>query len=212
MGRANLSHLTKEEKKDRRRLQQIERRKNNPAKEAEYNAKAAERKKQWAKDNEEKIKQGNAKLYQENRECRLEYAKSYREDNPEKIKESRKARYESNKESILAKNKEWRDSKPREYHNEYLRKWKSENRGKVVQSGKKRSIPMSKCLKLLGGRQIGVLNQFYNYASRISECIGIKHHVDHVLPLVGDGFTGLHVPWNLQVIPATINLRKGNRS
>ena len=212
MGRANLSHLTKEEKKDRRRLQQIERRKNNPAKEAEYNAKAAERKKQWAKDNEEKIKQGNAKLYQENRECRLEYAKSYREDNPEKIKESRKARYESNKEAILAKNKEWRDSKPREYHNEYLRKWKSENRGKVVQSGKKRSIPMSKCLKLLGEQQIGTLNQFYNYASRISECIGIKHHVDHVLPLSGDGFTGLHVPWNLQVIPATINLRKGNRS
>jgi hypothetical protein len=212
MGRANLSHLTKEEKKDRRRLQQIERRKNNPAKEAEYNAKAAERKKRWAKDNEKKIKQGNAKLYQENRECRLEYAKSYREDNPEKIKESRKARYESNKEAINAKNKEWRDSKPREYHNEYLRKWKSENRGKVVQSGKKRSIPMSKCLKLLGGQQIGVLNQFYNYASRISECIGIKHHVDHVLPLVGDGFTGLHVPWNLQVIPATINLRKGNRS
>jgi hypothetical protein len=212
MGRANLSHLTKEEKKDRRRLQQIERRKNNPAKEAEYNAKAAERKKRWAKDNEKKIKQGNAKLYQENRECRLEYAKSYREDNPEKIKESRKARYESNKEAINAKNKEWRDSKPREYHNEYLRKWKSENRGKVVQSGKKRSIPMSKCLKLLGGQQIGVLNQFYNYASRISECIGIKHHVDHVLPLAGDGFTGLHVPWNLQVIPATINLRKGNRS
>jgi hypothetical protein len=212
MGRANLSHLTKEEKKDRRRLQQIERRKNNPAKEAEYNAKAAERKKRWAKDNEKKIKQGNAKLYQENRECRLEYAKSYREDNPEKIKESRKARYESNKEAINAKNKEWRDSKPREYHNEYLRKWKSENRGKVVQSGKKRSIPMSKCLKLLGEQQIGTLNQFYNYASRISECIGIKHHVDHVLPLVGDGFTGLHVPWNLQVIPATINLRKGNRS
>jgi len=212
MGRANLSHLTKEEKKDRRRLQQIERRKNNPAKEAEYNAKAAERKKRWAKDNEKKIKQGNAKLYQENRECRLEYAKSYREDNPEKIKESRKARYESNKEAILAKNKEWRDSKPREYHNEYLRKWKSENRGKVVQSGKKRSIPMSKCLKLLGEQQIGTLNQFYNYASRISECIGIKHHVDHVLPLAGDGFTGLHVPWNLQVIPATINLRKGNRS
>ena len=112
----------------------------------------------------------------------------------------------------LAQNKEWRDSKPREYHNEYLRNWRSENRGKVVQSGKKRSIPMSKCLKLLGEQQIGTLNQFYNYASRISECIGIKHHVDHVLPLAGDGFTGLHVPWNLQVIPATINLKKGNRS
>lgn len=211
MGRANLSHLTKEEKKERVRLQQIERRKKNPAKEAEHNAKAAERKKQWAKDNEELLKQRAAEYYQENKEEIKARVKKRADDNPEKIKECSKAHYESNKEAILAQNKEWRDSKPREYHNEYLRKWKSENRGKVVQSGKKRSIPMSKCLKLLGEQQVGILNQFYNYASRISECIGIKHHVDHVLPLAGDGFTGLHVPWNLQVIPATINLRKGNR-
>ena len=211
MGRANLSHLTKEEKKERVRLQQIERRKKNPAKEAEYNAKAAERKRQWAKDNEELLKQRAAEYYQENRESIKARVKRRADDNPEKIKEYRKAHYESNKEAILAKNKEWRDSKPREYHNEYLRNWKSKNRGKIIQSGKKRSIPMSKCLKLLDEQQVGTLNQFYNYANRISECVGIKHHVDHVLPLAGDGFTGLHVPWNLQVIPATINLRKGNK-
>jgi hypothetical protein len=50
----------------------------------------------------------------------------------------------------------------------------------------------------------------YKYCASLRS-IGLDYEVDHIVPLQGKTVSGLHAPWNLQVITASENASKGNR-
>jgi hypothetical protein len=55
------------------------------------------------------------------------------------------------------------------------------------------------------------IKEIYALAIQRTALTGRKWHVDHVIPLKHPAVCGLHVPANLRVVPAEINLRKHNR-
>jgi 5-methylcytosine-specific restriction endonuclease McrA len=56
-----------------------------------------------------------------------------------------------------------------------------------------------------------MIEQAYELAALRTKIFGVAWHVDHVLPLRGKTVSGLHTPYNMQVILGSENSRKGNR-
>jgi hypothetical protein len=54
------------------------------------------------------------------------------------------------------------------------------------------------------------IKRVYELCKKVSDKTGVEHHVDHIIPLQGKNVCGLHVEKNLAVVPARMNLTKGN--
>lgn len=129
-------------------------------------------------------------LYDKNRTDVKSKNEKYSIKNKNKILEQKKDYYNKNKEFIKIKQKEYRTKNPHVH---------------IEKGAKRRSIRKNQT-PVDSNRNF--IKQFYITRKRISDCIGIKFHVDHIFPL---SCGGLHHENNLRVIPAKINLRKGTR-
>lgn len=56
------------------------------------------------------------------------------------------------------------------------------------------------------------IRKIYRLCAKVTVETGVEHHVDHVVPIKGRGVCGLHVPWNLQLLPGADNRKKSNKT
>lgn len=65
--------------------------------------------------------------------------------------------------------------------------------------------------KWLSAEQKMEIRLKYRLAIELSRRTGVRHAVDHIVPLQGESVCGLHVPWNLEVVTQEENLKKSNK-
>jgi hypothetical protein len=117
---------------------------------------------------------------------------------------------DGNKEKQDAAVKAWRESNPERTAAMY-RDWAERNRDKVNAKWMARdAAKKSRTPKWLTVDEHWMIEQAYDIAAKRTQMLGISFHVDHIVPLQGKTVSGLHVPWNLQVIPAKLNQQKSN--
>jgi len=118
-----------------------------------------------------------------------------------------------------AKNREQDLQNSRNTYVRYADKWKAKqrlwsktNRGIANALGRKYKLKKAKATPLwLTPEQLYNMQCTYKVAAQLSETSSEKWHVDHIVPIRGKDVCGLHVPWNLQLLPAKMNMTKGNR-
>lgn len=142
---------------------------------------------------------------------KLQGVKAWGEANPEKVKEAKRKYAEKNKEACRQRVAAWREANKAKM--QAARKaWREKNKAKDLantrmrQLGKKNRTP-----SWLSDDEVWMMDEAYTLAAERTKLFGFPWDVDHVIPLHGEQVSGLHVPWNLQVIPGVENSRKGNR-
>lgn len=126
---------------------------------------------------------------------------AYRKANPEKEAARNRKYYEANREKKLAR-------KPTESQ---VARVKAYAKAHPEQWAERAAARRERTPKCLTRRDRDCMRVFYSRAKAMTLDTGVAHEVDHVIPLRGERVSGLHVPWNLAVIPKLDNARKGNR-
>ena len=162
-----------------------------------------------AETKRERRREYDRRYYERHPDARKEALAKY--NNKSEVKERVQQWHKDNAGAVSAsrkkwynKNKEYSDTKASAYarlHPEW----------KAAHCAKRRVHKLKAQPSWLGEDHLFYIQEAYHLSRRRKEATDISWDVDHIVPLQGKKVRGLHVPWNLQVIPSSENSSKGNR-
>jgi hypothetical protein len=174
----------------------------------EYLSLAAVRaKKRYYEKNKASLNAKSKAYYHANKETASDKAKIYYQNNKAKIQARQQEYYQNNKAKIQD---HYRDNP---IHAEYMKVWRQNNSHKTRgYCAKRRASKLLATPGWLTAEQHAQIEQIYFKAFVMEQETGTKYEVDHIVPLQGAEVSGLHVPWNLQILTVADNRRKGNNN
>ena len=148
----------------------------------ECKAEAYARRSAWAKANPDAVKRHSERWVSDNREKRRKIEAAWKAKNPERVA-AHNARSGA--------------------------KWSKTNAGRRnAITAKRRAAIRQRMVPWADQEAIAAI---YEMAARLSRETGVRHEVDHIIPLQGWLVSGLHVHQNLQIITRSQNRAKQNR-
>lgn len=154
-----------------------------------------ERASNWRKHNPERQKAHERRWRLVHAEDERKRLSKFHEDHPEKRREYSQRSYGKNSGNILARKRSYYRAHP--------------DRA-LVYVVKRRAAKLNRTPPWLSPEHQAQIRKIYRRAA-LMRAAGNNVHVDHIIPLVGKLVSGLHVPWNLAIIPAKDNQRKSNQ-
>lgn len=144
------------------------------------------------------------------KDCKAAYNKARYAADPERSKENKRKHYYANPEAKKEYSRKWY-AENTERALSGAASWVTNNRGKSNAIKKRyKTAKANACPAWLDAWDLFVMEEFYYKATRLKELTGQEYHVDHIHPLQGETVSGLHVPWNLQILTARANIQKSN--
>lgn len=148
--------------------------------------------------------------------CAKETIQKFRLENEEHVKQHWKDYYKKHKDQILQQKYERERSTGWSEAKLYMKKrlkstpLPSQTNGRpVARMALHRARKLNRLPVWVTQSHIDEMKLLYEESFTMSEHKPFE--VDHIVPLQGNDMCGLHVPWNLQIVPRRINRQKKNK-